>query len=142
MPEAAELSRLRAALEGALAPLEGVEPKRLFGCDGYFVGGNIFALVWKEGRLGIRLEDPGSLAEAHALPGSASWEIGSKRMRQWVLLPEDLHSRPSELRRWGRRAWEQARARPERPRVSGRGGMPPSVRPAVFRILKRKGLDA
>ncbi|HTB35362.1 MAG TPA: TfoX/Sxy family protein [bacterium] len=136
-PEVPELSRLKAAIDGALAGLNGVEAKRLFGCDGYFVGGNIFALVWKEGRLGLRFESAQSLAEAHALAGSCAWEIGAKRMQQWVLLPVALHHQPAKLRSWGRLAWEQARQRPERPRVTRKPGAAKVVKPAVFRRLPK-----
>ena len=134
-PEPPELSRLKAVFDGALAGLAGVEAKRLFGCDGYFVGGNIFALVWKEGRLGLRFESNADLAEAHGLAGSAVWEIGAKRMQQWVLLPMAMHGQPAKLRAWGRRAWEQASRRPEKSRVTRKAGAPKVVRPAVFRRL-------
>ena len=136
-PEAPELSRLKAVFDGALAGLAGVEAKRLFGCDGYFVGGNIFALVWKEGRLGLRFESAESLAEAHALPGASAWEIGAKPMRQWVLLPLAMHVQPSKLRAWGRQAWDQARQRPEKPRVTRKPGAPKVVKPAQFRRISK-----
>jgi len=136
-PEPMELSRLKAAFDGALAGLAGVEAKRLFGCDGYFVGGNIFALVWKEGRLGLRFEPSEALAGAHALPGAAAWEIGSRRMPQWVLLPVALHKQPAKLRAWGRRAWAQARLRPEKLKVTRKAGAHKVVKPAVFRRLPK-----
>jgi TfoX/Sxy family transcriptional regulator of competence genes len=134
--EAPELSRLKAAFDGALAGLAGVEAKRLFGCDGYFVGGNIFALVWKEGRLGLRFESDEVLAQAHGLPGSAAWEIGAKRMHRWVLLPVALHGQPANLRAWGRQAWEQACLKPEKARVTRKPGVR-VVKTAVFRRLPR-----
>jgi len=136
-PEAPELSRLKAVFDGALAGLAGVEAKRLFGCDGYFVGGNIFALVWKEGRLGLRFESVETLAQAHGLAGSAAWEIGARRMQQWVLLPVAMHGQPAKLRAWGRLAWDQARQRPEKPRVTRRPGAAKVVKPALFRRISK-----
>jgi|GEM_PF-1534076 hypothetical protein len=137
-PEPPELSRLKAVFDGALAGLAGVEAKRLFGCDGYFVGGNIFALVWKEGRLGLRFESGESLAQVHALAGASAWEIGSKRMQQWVLLPLAMHAQPAKLRAWGQEAWSQARQRPEKVRVTRKPGAARVVKPAVFRRLPRQ----
>lgn len=128
------LARLKAVFDGALAGLEGVEPKKLFGCDAYFVNGNIFALVFKEGRLGLRLTDERSREELMALPGADSWIVGDKAARFWVLLPPAFHSRPARLKDWSRQAWRQGLERPPRPAVTRRKG-PRRIRPAVFRRL-------
>lgn len=128
------LLRLKALFDGAMAGLEGVEAKRLFGCDGYFVNGNIFALVWKEGRLGLRFTDESSRLGLMALPGAESWSVGRSVMRRWVLVPVDLHARPAMLRRWTSQAWAEALERPPREAVTRRKGAR-RVRPAVFRRL-------
>jgi TfoX/Sxy family transcriptional regulator of competence genes len=128
------LARLKAVFDGALAGLEGVEPKRLFGCDAYFVNGNIFAVVLKEGRLGLRLTEARSRDALRALPGAEPWIVGDRAVRFWVLLPPAFHGRPARLKEWAREAWRQGVERPPGPAVSGRKG-PRSIRPAVFRRL-------
>jgi hypothetical protein len=117
-----ELARLKAVFDGSMAGLEGVEPKRLFGCDAYFVNGNIFALVWKEGRLGLRITDEGSRTELMALPGAEAWVVDSKVVRFWVLLPTAWHGRPSRLKEWAFVSWQQALQRPPKPGVTPRKG--------------------
>jgi TfoX/Sxy family transcriptional regulator of competence genes len=132
-----ELTQLKALLDGALAGLENVVPKRLFGCDGWFVQGNIFAMVWKEGRLGFRLSDPGLQAEALAIQGAAPWSVGRQVMQHWVLVPEGWHREPAKLRAWGRKAHALASARPEQKRVTGKKDAAKTVKPAVFKKISK-----
>lgn len=122
-----ELTKLKALLDGALAGLENVEPKRLFGCDGWFVGDKIFAMVWKEGRLGFRLSDPELQAEALAFKGATPWSVGRQVMKHWVLVPSSWHKEPAKLRAWGRKAHGLAHERSAR-----------TPKPAVFKKLERK----
>lgn len=131
------LLRLKAALDGALAGLEGVENKKLFGCEGAFVGGNIFAIVWREGRLGLRLPDPERRNALLAEPGAGPWLMNGKPIRHWVLLPAAWHSDLTRLRRWGREAYSLALARPVKLRVLRKPGAERSVKAAVFKKLKR-----
>jgi TfoX/Sxy family transcriptional regulator of competence genes len=138
---AEEMIRLKATFDGAMAGLLGVEPKKLFGCDGYFVNGNIFGLVWKEGRLGLRLTDPSKQAEALAQPGAGPWKAGPMVMRHWVLLSPDWHKKPGQLKQWARVAYDLALERPEKSAVT-RKSVVKKVKPAVFRRIKRDGSDA
>jgi hypothetical protein len=132
-----ELTRLKAAWDGALAGLENVHPKRLFGCDAWFAGGNIFALVWKEGRLGLRLSDPELYAEAMGLPGAEAWVMDEGPVKHWVLLPQAWHEQTPTLRFWGRKAHALAQARPEKPAVTRKPGkIEQKVKPAVFKKYK------
>ena len=125
-----------------MAGLAGVEPKRLFGCDGYFVGGNIFALVWKQGRLGFRVDDAQAWAELRAFDGASGWWVGEREMRHWVLVPEAWHRQPARLRLWAQRAHGLAEARPEKPSVTRRKGAPKVVKAAVFKRVERPGNGA
>jgi TfoX/Sxy family transcriptional regulator of competence genes len=136
-----EMTRLKATFDGAMAGLRDVEPKRLFGCDGYFVNGNIFGLVWKEGRLGLRLSDTSKQAEVLALPGAGPWKAGPMVMRHWVLLPPDWHRKPAVLKLWSRLAYDLASERPEKTSVT-RKSVVKKVKPAIFRRIKRDGSDA
>lgn len=132
-----ELTRLKAVWDGALAGLENVHPKRLFGCDAWFASGNIFALVWKEGRLGLRLSDPELYAEAMGLPGAEAWVIDVGPVKHWVLLPQEWHDQAPKLRVWGRKAHALAQARPERTAVTRKpGSIERVVKPAVFKKYK------
>jgi TfoX/Sxy family transcriptional regulator of competence genes len=136
-----EMTRLKATFDGAMAHLKQVEPKRLFGCDGYFVNGNIFGLVWKEGRLGVRLTDEAKQAEVLALPGAAPWKAGPMVMRHWVLLPTDWHKKPLILKQWARLAYELALERPERAAVT-RKAVTKRIKPAIFKRVTLDGSDA
>ena len=136
-----EMTRLKATFDGAMAGLKGVEPKKLFGCDGYFINGNIFGLVWKEGRLGVRLTNAEQQAELLELAGANVWKAGPMIMRHWVLLPPDWHKKPAHLKEWARAAYEQALERPDKAAVT-RKPLSKKVKPATFKRLKRDGSDA
>lgn len=133
-----DLIRLKAVLDGALAGLEGIENKTLFGCDACFVGGNIFALVWTDGRLGLRMSDAESHERLLAEDGAGPWMVDGKAVKHWVLLPVSWAAQPAQLRRWGRQAYELAKARPEKRSVTGRKGAgAKSIKAAVFKKAKR-----
>lgn len=95
---------LRSLLDAACEGLEAVGWRRMFGCDAAFAGGAIFALVWKTGRVGVKLPDGKAFAAAMALAGAEPWAPGGKPMSHWVLLPESLHDDEEELAVWVRRA--------------------------------------
>lgn len=98
----AELDALYDVLEEAAGPLPAVTKRRMFGCDALFADGNIFALIWKAGRVGVRLPDPVAFEAALARPGAGAWSVGDgmKPMAHWVLLPEGDHDDPATLARW------------------------------------------
>src|ERR1700733_2478753 len=81
------LEELLIVLETAAKGLTGVTNKRMFGCDGLFANGNIFGLVWKHGRIGVRLPNEIAYAEAMKMPGSSPWIAGTMTMSHWVLVP-------------------------------------------------------
>lgn len=111
-------------LETATAGLPGVHKKRMFGCDALFADAEIFALVWKTGRIGVKLTDPADYLTLLELPGAEQWHAGSKAMSHWVLAPEELHDDPPALTPWIRRAHDQATARAAMP------ARKPAARPA------------
>ena len=90
---------LRASLEELTAPLARVTTRRMFGCDAFLAGGTMFALVLKEGRIGLKLPDD-QLAGLRALPGADAWKPGDMVMRQWVLVPETFHDDTEGLAPW------------------------------------------
>lgn len=125
---AADTSALKSLLDAATARLSGVVPKRLFGCDGYFTDGNIFALVWKEGRIGIKLPDEKAEAELRGIAGAGPWRPGGKMsMSHWVLVPPRFHDEPAALAAWTRKAHALAVAagpKPDGPRKARKRAKP------------------
>jgi TfoX/Sxy family transcriptional regulator of competence genes len=105
-------------LEEAAAPLPGVSHKRMFGCDALFAEGNIFGMIWKEDRIGLKFRDQTHHDELMNLFGSAPWKVGEKVMGGWVLVPEDFHDNPGVLSQWVRQAHALALAAgPKAPKV-------------------------
>jgi TfoX/Sxy family transcriptional regulator of competence genes len=97
----------------ATARLPKVEWKKLFGCDGTFVNGNIFGLVWKEGRIGVKLTDEADFKKLMSLKGSDPWQPGGKMtLAHWVLVPEDLVAKKAQLAKWLEKGHAQAKSAP------------------------------
>jgi len=101
--------------------------RRMFGCQGVFASGQIFGLIWKAGRIGLRLPEPTAFEELMASEGAAPWTAGTKTMSNWVLVPEAFHSDPDPLRAWAERAHHLAllaarasETKAEPPRQKGR----------------------
>lgn len=105
-----ELAALYELLEDAAGPLPEVTRRKMFGCEALFALGNIFALIWAEGRIGVRLTDPAAFAEAMARPGAKQWSVndGESFMKHWVLLPEADHDDPAAIAMWAGRAHAMA----------------------------------
>jgi TfoX/Sxy family transcriptional regulator of competence genes len=98
------LERLQSVLEKAASDLPGVTWRRMFGCDAVFARGAIFGLVWKLGRIGVRIPDPKTFGELMATPGASPWTAGNKTMSNWVLVPTGFHDDAARLRKWVREA--------------------------------------
>jgi TfoX/Sxy family transcriptional regulator of competence genes len=113
------LLELRSRLDDLTAALPEVSVRRMFGCDAFLAGGAIFAMVWREGRIGLRLPDD-LLPELRALPGADPWRHRDMVVRQWVLVPESFHDDADGLAPWVRKAHaaalQRGRAHPKRPR--------------------------
>jgi TfoX/Sxy family transcriptional regulator of competence genes len=97
------LLELRSRLDDATSGLPQVTVRRMFGCDAFLADGAIFAMVWREGRIGLRLPDE-LLPELRALPGSDPWRHRDMVVRQWVLVPEAFHDDADGLAPWVRKA--------------------------------------
>lgn len=93
--------------------LPGVMQRKMFGCDAWFAGGQIYSFIWRTGRVAVRLPDEASHAEALALEGAEAWTVreDGKPMAHWVLLPEDFHDDWDSADGWIRRAHKLARER-------------------------------
>ena len=105
------LEDLLARLEAVAAALPAVTRKKMFGCEALFADGTIFALIWKTGRIGLKLPDAAAFEGLMALPGAAPWQAGEKVMGHWVLVPEAFHADEPALRGWAERAHALALAK-------------------------------
>jgi TfoX/Sxy family transcriptional regulator of competence genes len=99
-------------VEDSARGLADVARRRMFGCDAYFTGEQIFVLLWKAGRIGVRLPDPAAHEKLLALDGAEPWQIGEKTMSHWVLVPEEFHDDAEALTPWIRQAHALARSGP------------------------------
>ena len=118
------LLELRSRLDDLTTDLPQVTVRRMFGCDAFLAGGAIFAMVWREGRIGLRLPDD-LLPELRALPGADPWRHRDMVVRQWVLVPESFHDDSDGLAPWVRKA--HAAALDRGPTKTGR--KPATARP-------------
>jgi TfoX/Sxy family transcriptional regulator of competence genes len=112
------LEQLWLVLQSVSEDLRGVTKRKMFGCQAVFANGNIFALIWKTGRIGVKITDPGLFRELMAKSGSDPWQAGDRTMSNWILVPESFHRKEEMLSEWVTIAHELA-AR----------GTPPSKRP-------------
>lgn len=104
-----ELEFLRERLEAAIGARRDVTRKRMFGCDAYFRDGKMFALVWKEARIGVKLLDDASYAALAKIKGAEAWSPGGKMtMGAWMLVPSAWNEDEDKLRPWVERAHAQA----------------------------------
>lgn len=82
------------------AGLSKVTSKKMFGCHALWAGENVFALVWKHGRIGIKLPADNEYESLMKASGAEPWKAGPMKMAHWVLLPEPFHSKPGEIKKW------------------------------------------
>ncbi len=101
------IAELEKALAAAAKGLSQVTDKKMFGCHALWVNGNVFALVWKHGRIGLKLPDEKSYQTLMSLSGSAPWKAGPMQMAHWVLVPESFHQKTGELKKWAAKAHAQ-----------------------------------
>ncbi len=94
-----ELSELVAE---TLSRLPGISKKRMFACDAFFRSGQVFALIWKTGRIGVRLPDISVHNALMATDGAEPWLVkpNTKPMQHWVLTPESFHDDTVDLASW------------------------------------------
>ena len=108
-PSSALTTHLRELVEASAGKLPHTW-KRMFGCDAAFVDGKIFALIWKTGRIGLKLPERERLDALLALDGAEPWTPGGmKAMSSWVLVPESLHDDTDSLTDWVREAHAEIR---------------------------------
>src|SRR5262245_45447222 len=92
---APNIAALEKLLNAATESLPSTSSKRMFGCHAIWVSGNVFALVWKHGRIGVKLPDEAAYRSLMALPGADPWKAGPMQMAHWVLVPDSFHAKPA-----------------------------------------------
>lgn len=103
-------STLLATLRSASERLADVEEKKMFGCEAFFVKGAIFALVWKTGRIGVKLPDEARFAALASQKGAERWSAGPKVMAHWLLVPSAIAGDAKKLAPWVKEAHAMAAA--------------------------------
>jgi hypothetical protein len=98
-----------------------VEKKKHVGCDAFFADGALYALVWKDGRLALKLPDPRLRSGLEALPGAQAWKQAAKGVEgDWVLVDEKVHGKAGLLKDWVAKAHGLAYGPAAAKRVEGR----------------------
>lgn len=128
------MSSLNAHLKQLVADLSAELPevteKRMFGSDGFWANGTIYALVW-DGRVLLRFPDEARFKAAVALEGSGIFDPMNtgKTMGRWVAMPEDWADDAEALIPWVEEAHREAmREPPKKKVVKGRKPKTPSRR--------------
>jgi TfoX/Sxy family transcriptional regulator of competence genes len=101
------ISKLEQALTDATLNFKKMTAKKMFGCHALWANENVFALVWKHGRIGFKLPDEAAYTALLKLKGSEPWKAGPMTMSHWVLVPEAFHGKPAELKKWATQAHSQ-----------------------------------
>ena len=102
-------AELLETLRKAAASLREVEERKMFGCEALFTSGSIFALVWKTGRIGVKLPDEARFGELSKQKGAEPWKAGPMVMAHWLLVPPSLED-AKRLAPWVKEAHAMAAA--------------------------------
>jgi TfoX/Sxy family transcriptional regulator of competence genes len=99
-------SHLLSLVEDASRGLPGVAMRKMFGCEAMFANGKIYSLIWKTGRIGVKIPDTAQFDELMAQDGAEPWSPGGPKMKMshWVLVPESFHDDSEALKTWVARA--------------------------------------
>jgi TfoX/Sxy family transcriptional regulator of competence genes len=80
--------------------LSKVTNKKMFGCYALWANENVFALVWKHGRIGLKLPKEESYKALMKLTRAEPWMAGPMKMANWVLVPPTFHTKINDLKKW------------------------------------------
>lgn len=110
------IAELELILNLTTKSLPDITSKKMFGCHAFWVNENVFALVWKHGRIGVKLPNEKSYEALMNLKGAEPWKAGPMQMAHWVLVPESFHSKTTELKKWLAKAHEQCSTLVKKPK--------------------------
>jgi TfoX/Sxy family transcriptional regulator of competence genes len=109
-----EISQLEEILTGASSHLKHLTSKKMFGCHALWADGNVFALVWKKGRIGVKLPQEKTYNSLMKIDGAEPWKAGAMTMSHWVLVPETFHKKPATLKKWAETAYDECKVLPKK----------------------------
>lgn len=98
------ISELEEILNTAAKGLPKLTSKKMFGCYALWADENVFALVWKHGRIGVKLPETIQYDSLMEVTGAEPWKAGPMQMAHWVLIPESFHTKPGEIKKWAVKA--------------------------------------
>lgn len=122
------IAHLETILNSATESLSKITSKKMFGCHALWAEGNVFALVWKHGRIAFKLPEEKSYESLMSLPGAEPWKAGPMKMAHWVLVPTSMHSKTSDLKKWAAEAHDQCSKLEKKPKA-----------PAKTKVATKKG---
>ena len=127
-------AHLTELLERATEGLDGVTRKRMFGSEGFFVFGKVFALEWDD-RLIFKLPDDATSREFAAL-GGVGWSPTpkSRPMTHWLIAPESFNDDDEATRTWAVKAYQLVKAA----QSAGKAARPKQKAPAPPRAKAKK----
>src|SRR5438874_695136 len=91
-----------ARIRDALARKKSVEERKLFGCVGFLLHGNILVGVWKDSLIARLGPDEGDLALLE--PHVREFNITGRAMKGWVLVGPEVVQDDEQLSAWIQRA--------------------------------------
>jgi TfoX/Sxy family transcriptional regulator of competence genes len=121
------IAELEEILNAATSRLPKVTGKKMFGCHALWADGNVFALIWKHGRIGVKLPAEDAYASLLGVSGAEPWKAGPMKMAHWVLVPESFHGKPAEIGKWAAKAHSlcsKLAKKPAAKKTSGRKAAP------------------
>jgi len=101
---------LAARIRQQLARRKNVEERKLFGCVGFLVHGNMLVGVWKNSLI-VRL-DLDSYEDALLEPHVKDFNITGRPMKGWVLVEPEGVEDDEQLKDWIKRALKFVKALP------------------------------
>lgn len=115
------IAELENILNAATAGLPKITSKKMFGCHALWADGNVFALVWKHGRIGVKLPEATPYQSLLGTSGAEPWKAGPMQMAHWILVPESFHGKGAELKKWAIKAHELCSNLEKKPKKSSSG---------------------
>jgi TfoX/Sxy family transcriptional regulator of competence genes len=90
---------LAARVRAQLAPMTGIDERRMFGGLAFLLDGNMAVVVRGAGGLMVRL-DPDAHADVLRRPGAEPTIMRGREMRGWITLPPGVCDDPATVRAW------------------------------------------
>jgi len=77
-----------------------VQTGKFFGLDVLKFRDRTFSMIWKEGRVGVKILDKELNQKLALTKGANHWVTSGKTMSQWVLAPHEFNEDIISLKKW------------------------------------------